>query len=76
MAKEGKKRVSITVNTERFDRVSSMLDQEGFPRGYLSFYLDGCIEDLESVLIGEPTNGNTALDEVLIEKHTRKLENR
>lgn len=54
MAKQGKKRVSITVDAERFDRVSSILDEKGYPRGYLSFYLDRCIEDLEDYFTGEP----------------------
>lgn len=47
MAKPGKKRVSITVDSDLFDRVSALLDEKGFPRGALSSYLDHCIQELE-----------------------------
>ena len=64
MAKVVKKRVSITVSAEQFDRVSALLDEGGFPRGYLSYFLDRCISDLEDTLVGYPHEEMTALEEV------------
>jgi hypothetical protein len=75
MAKKGKKRVSITVTAEQFDRVSSLLDEGGYPAGYLSFYLDRCIGELESVLTGEPTEEEmTSLEELKLDLFLKKHE--
>lgn len=50
MVKQGKKRVSITVDSERFDNVSKLLDEKGYPLGSLSHYLNVCILKLEYYL--------------------------
>jgi hypothetical protein len=67
MAKVLEKRVSITVSAEQFDRVSALLDEGGFPRGYLSYLLDRCISDLEDMITGYPHEEMTALQEVQFE---------
>jgi hypothetical protein len=68
MAKQGKKRVSITVNAERFDRVTSLIEKEGYPVGYLSYYLDRCISDLEDELLDLPHGIVPALEMVHYER--------
>ena len=70
MAKQGKKRVSITVDIDSFDHVTALLNERGYPQGYLSFYLCGCIEDLESILEGIPSS-TTALQEFQIQAQLR-----
>ena len=76
MAKKGKKRVSITVTADQFERVSSLLDEKGYPSGYLSFYLDRCISDLEDSL--DPTGPPelTALEEVKIDLMLKEKESK
>ena len=65
MAKQGKKRVSITVDSERFEHVSNLLDARGYPRGSLSHYLDVCITKLEYYL--EPDGPAPAYDDSFYE---------
>ncbi|ALC16659.1 hypothetical protein DSOUD_1887 [Desulfuromonas soudanensis] len=67
MAKQGKKRVSITVNAEQFDRVSELLRERDFPVGYLSFYLNRCLTDLDDYLGCEPHEDMTALEELKLD---------
>ncbi len=50
MLKKGKKRVSISVDAENLDRVTSLLQELGYPYGSLSHYLDDCLADLGEYL--------------------------
>lgn len=47
MLRKGKKRVSITVDAELLDRVTSALDDLGYPFGALSHYLNDCLAKLD-----------------------------
>ncbi len=64
----GKKRISITITAETLDRVQAELSAQDFPHGYLSYYLDKCIDDLDDYLTGSPTE-IPALQQIQVEKH-------
>lgn len=73
--KAGKKRVFITVTAETFDRVQAELSAQGYPFGYLSYYLDKCLDDLDNHLTGAPSE-LTAMEQVLIDDHLTRKEKR
>lgn len=69
----GKKRISITVTAEWVDRVQAELSAQDFPHGYLSYYLDKCISDLDDHLTGAPSE-LTAMQQLLIDEHLMRKE--
>lgn len=71
----GKKRVSISVTAETFDRVQAELSAQDYPHGYLSYYLDKCLDDLDSHLTGAPSDV-TALEQLMIDEHLTRKEGR
>lgn len=73
--KAGKKRINITVTAEIFDRVQAELSAQDYPHGYLSYYLDKCISDLDDHLTGAPSD-LTALQQLMIDEHLMRKEKR
>lgn len=71
----GKKRVSISVTAGLFDRVQAELSAQDYPHGYLSYYLDKCLDDLDNHLTGAPVE-LTAMEQVLIDEHLMRKEKR
>lgn len=45
-----KKRAMITVDSNQWDRVQELLDENGYPSGSMSLYLRLCVRQLESYL--------------------------
>jgi len=66
MIAEGKKRVAITVDREVYERTQEMLKLRGFPPGSMSFYLNCCVEQLDSYLHGEDVSNQMPLFEMEI----------
>lgn len=45
-----KKRAMITVDSDQWDRVQELLDDNGYPSGSMSLYLRLCVRQLEKYL--------------------------
>lgn len=61
-----KKRAMITVDAEKWDTLQETLRERGYPPNSMSYYIDCCLDELDSHLFSEPRSGVGPLIELEI----------